>query len=212
MRILFLLTVSSLMFQQPQVTSAAEDFANTNVQQIHIDALGIPAALREVSRQTHVTIGLEMDVVMGTESRIIFDFPGGTISDLAKRCTSLVEGASWKIMDGRSIVIVKSGKASLLSRARISYPGVENATRQQVWSDLSNRPEIGKWLHDEGCSRLALLSGHEWRGDTPTITIPKAELKLEDILDRAASSASGVSWSVLQNSRDGQCEIIITLW
>ncbi len=198
--------------------SYAQNFADRRVAAIRIEELGVPAVLREVSRQAQVTIGLEMDLIMGKEKRIELNFPGGPIADLANMCASLLQGASWKTVDDRSIVISQPGKASVLAAVSMEYPGFTNATREKVWSDLmwsdhlSNRPEIEGWLRSEKCGALTLLRGHEWQGDGQTISIPRGSISLEHLLATAASSSDSHYWSILKNTREGQCEILVTLW
>jgi len=197
--------------------SMAQNLVDKRVEAMHIEELGISGVLREVSKQTNLTIGLEMDLIIGKEKRISFDFHGGTVADLANLCTSLLQGASWRIVDGRSIVISQPGKALLLAELPIEFSGVINATRRQIWfdlmwSDLSNHPEIEGWLRSENCRRLALLGGHEWQGDSQSISIPKGMISLEHLLAVAAESSDVHYWSVLKNTREEQCEIILTLW
>jgi hypothetical protein len=198
--------------------SLAQNLADKQVEAMHIEELGVPAVLHEISRQAHVTIGLEMDLILGKERHVELNFPGGTITDLANMCTSLLQGASWKIVDNRSIVISQPGKASLLAAVPIQYAGVTNATRQQVWSELiwsdhlSNRPEIEAWLRSERCGTLTLLRGHEWQGDRQTISIPRGSMSLGRLLATAASSSDTYYWSILKNTRDERCEIVVTLW
>lgn len=138
----YTVVASLLLFGNVLRVSAANDFTSSRVQGIHVRGLGVSAVLREVSRETHVTVGLETDLIMGEESQIKLDFPGGTITELAKTCTSLLQGASWRIVDGKSVVISQPGKASTLASVLINSSGTKNATRQQVWSDLSREPEI----------------------------------------------------------------------
>jgi hypothetical protein len=198
--------------------SFAQDLTDKRVEAMHIEELGVPAALREISRQANVTIGLEMDLMLGKEQHIQLNFPGGTITDLANMCTSLLQGASWKIVDNRSIVISQPGKASVLSAVSIEYAGVTNATRQKIWSGLvwsdhlSNHPEIEDWLRAEKCTTLTLLRGHEWHGDRQTISIPRGSMSLERLLATAASNSDAHYWSILKNTREEQCEILVTLW
>jgi len=177
---------SLLLFGNVLRVSAANDFTSGRVQEVHVRGLGVPAVLREISREAHVTIGLEMDLIMGKESQIKLDFPGGTITELAKICTSLLQGASWRIVDGKSIVISQPGKASTLASVLINSSGTKNATRQQVWSDLSRKPEIKSWLRSEGCVDLSLLTGHEWIGDSAAISFPKGTMSVETLLSMAA--------------------------
>lgn len=196
-----------------QRAAAVSYLSDAPVQAVHAEGLGVASVLREVSRETNMTIGLEMDLVLGQESHVRLDFPGGTISDLATMCATLVKGGAWRIIDSHNIVISAPGEASELASIPISHPGASSSTRRQVWSDLSSRPEITNWLSHAGCRRSELFTGHEWQGDAPRISITRRTMTLEQLLNSAAAaSANDHFWSVLKNTREGQCEVIITLW
>ncbi len=168
---------------------AANDLRGRIVPSMHIEGLGVPAVLQEVAIHANLTIGLEMDVRMGTENHVTINFPGGTIADLANRCTSLLRGASWRITGHRGIIITQPGEASSLAAMHIQYAGITKATRQQVWSGLLHSSEFEGWLHSSGCRSSDLLRGHEWEGDRPSIFIPKDSLSLETLLDTATASS-----------------------
>ncbi len=79
--------------------------------------------MHQVSDQTQLTIGVELDVVMAKAGHVELDFPGGTVADLAEKCTALMHGTSWKIVNNRSLFIFSPGKATAISELQIQHPG-----------------------------------------------------------------------------------------
>lgn len=191
---------------------AFENLVSKRIEPVHVQRLGLPSVLRDVANQTKVIFGLEADVVMGKEKMIDFVFEGGTVADLATKCASLLDNGAWKVIDNRSIIIMQPGKASSLAFVHIQYPRLAQVTRREMWSDIASRPEISNWMQSSGCRRLDLLRGYEWRGDQPSITIPSGLTTLGEALETAAFSSNLYYWSILVNSREGQCETNITLW
>jgi hypothetical protein len=212
MKTIFLIVISLLLFDKSPNLSFGQSFGDRRIEAMHVEELGVPAVLREVSRETGLSIGVEMDVLFGTEKRIEFNFPGGTLTDLARFCAALIPNASWRIANDRTLVFSESGDATILAAVPLNYPGVSSVTRKQVWSDLANRPELENWLHSHNCQRLDIFRGYEWRGDRPSISIPKGKISLEDLLETAAINSDARYWSILRNTRENKCEIIITLW
>ncbi len=109
------------------------------------------------------------------------------------------------------------GKHCFLGNCQLNSPGLPTLLVGRFgfdlkWSDLSNHTEIEGWLRSQNCRRLALLGGHEWQGDSQSISIPKGMISLEHLLAIAAESSDVHYWSILKNTREEQCEIILTLW
>jgi hypothetical protein len=187
-----------------------EDFSKQTVQVLHVGGWGLADVMRQVADQTHLTIGVELDVDVPMAGHLELEFPGGTVADLASKCAALMHGASWRIVNNRSLFIYLPGKATSLSEQRIEYPGMSQARRQQVWEDLSNRPEIDNWMQKNGCKRQDIFIGDFWRGDKPTISIPAGIITLGDMLEIASSESTRHFWKILENSHEGQCLISIS--
>ena len=67
-------------------------------------------------------------------------------------------------------------------------------------------------MRDERCKEMNLFRGYEWAGDSPTITIPARNLTLEQAMALAVRQSGRFYWSVLDNLREGQCEVSVTVW
>jgi hypothetical protein len=186
------------------------DFSKQTVQAIHVEGWGLDEMMHQVADKTHLAIGVELDVVVAKAGHFELDFPGGTVSDLASKCAALMHGASWRIVNNRSLFIYLPGKATSLSEQRIQYPGMSQARRQQVWEDLSNRPEIDNWMQKSGCKRQDIFIGDFWRGDKPTISIPAGTITLGDMIEMASSQSTRHFWSIVNDSNNGACLIAIS--
>jgi hypothetical protein len=205
-------SVVLLPFLGGSIGFGQQDFSKQTVQALHIEGWGLADVMSKVASQTQITIGVELDVVMGTEGHVELNFDGGTVADLAQKCVALTQGVSWKIVNNHSLLIYLPGRATSFSATQVQYHGVTGATRRQVWEDLSDHPEIESWLRSKNCKRMNIWSGDPWRGDGPSISIPRGGITLGDILETAASKSDNHFWSILGNSREGQCEMWISLW
>jgi hypothetical protein len=190
-----------------------EDFAKHPVPALDLEGFGLLEVMHHIADQTHLTIGVERDVVMAKAGHLELDFPGGTVADLAVKCAALMQGASWKIVNNRSLLVYIPGKAASLSALRIQYPGIVQATRHDLWEDLSNHREVDSWLQKNGCKREEIWMGDRWRGDGPGISIPSGSITLGDLLETAANQSDDHFWSITKNSSDGQqCGVSIWIW
>jgi hypothetical protein len=179
---------------------------------LHAEGLGVPQIIRNVAWKTQVVFGLEANVVFGSETTISFDFRGGTIRQLADQLAALLPGASWREIDGAGIVIFRDSKASELAKTQITFWGANKATLRQTWEMLTAEPELKALMRDKGCKEMNLFRGHEWEGDTPIITIPAGNPTLEHVAALAASKSGRFYWSILDNLREGQCEVSVAVW
>jgi len=212
MRALCIAAISVLTLAAGTLGSEQGDFSTMKVRSMHVEGWGLSGVMQQVANQENLTVGIEMDVVMGAEGHVTLDFDEGTVAQLAEKSAALVKGTSWKILNNRSILLYKTGKAEGFAGLKIEYPGQIDATRRQVWEDLSNRAEMQKWLSLEGCKRQDIFRRNEWAGDKPSITIPKGTFSLGEILETATIQSDRHFWSILSNTREGQCEIFTTLW
>jgi hypothetical protein len=186
------------------------DFSKQTVEAVHVEGWGLADVMRQVADRTHLTVGVELDVVMAKAGHFELDFPGGTVADLASKSAALMQGASWKIVRNRSLLIYLPGKATSLSSVRLQSHGVAGATRRQTWVDLPNHPEIDDWLHKNECKREEIFVGDFSRGDRPTISVPGGTITLGDMIETASSESALHFWSILEDSHEGQCLISIS--
>jgi hypothetical protein len=212
MRRILVSTLALLALAGGSLGFGQDNFSGQTVHALHVEGWGADDVLRRVATQADLKIGLELDVVMGKEGHVELDFAGGTVTDLAVKCAALVPGGSWKIVNDRSLLIYVPGKATSFSALRIGYPARSHATRRQIWDDLSNRAEIADWLQPKDCKQMEIWSSDRWRGDGMTISMPSGPMNLGDVLEIASSQSNNHYWSILANSRAGQCEIWMTLW
>ncbi len=186
--------------------------APTTIPAMHIEGLGVPEVLRKAAEQANVQIGLEADVIYGKEKRESLDFHGGTIVQFAEECAALLEGASWKISSGNGILLSRPSKAAKVGQTNINYPGISNATRKQVWYSLLHQPVLEQALASSSCTRLDGFWGSEWKGDQPTISISPGARSLQEIMQITLAQSDRHYWNILNNIRNGQCEVIIQAW
>lgn len=95
-RLAFTLYVVSCMHGAAALDS--DLFMTKSVRPFHAAGLGVPSVIKDISSITGIIIGLEADVIFGKESRIQFDFPGRTVEDLARRCATLIDQGTWKVL------------------------------------------------------------------------------------------------------------------
>lgn len=203
--ILFAFCAATLMHAQA-------DLARQSVPALQIEGWGLEDVMHQVASKTQLTIGLELDLVMGTEGHVKLDFPGGTVTELADKCAALMPGVSWKIVYNRSLLLYLRGKATALSEQKIEFDGVTNATHEQVWRLLMQNTKFNEWLEAQACKSWFDLGGGRSQQDRAVISIPSGQISIGDLLESAAVQSSKHFWSLLGNTRNGQCEVWIALW
>ncbi len=183
------------------------------VQPCHIEQAGGYNALAEISAKSNTVIGVDAVVDYKTEPSIAFDFPDGTLADLLDMFLSQAPGYRWDETD-EGVVHVSNGDRDLsaLKNLAISYPGAEKKTREEIWEDLANRPEISDWLKSAHCMRQEFFNGKEFRNHNGRISIPPGPVTLSQLLDKVAADSGENYWSILKTNPDGSCRISIHLW
>jgi len=191
----------------------AESAYRKHVGPCHIEQAGGYNALVEISAKSKTEIGVDAVVDYKTEPSIAFDFPGGTLADLLDMFLSQAPGYRWDETDDGVIHVSRSDHdLSALKNLAISYPGAENKTREEIWEDLANRPEISDWLKSAHCMRQEFFNGKEFRNHNGRISIPPGSVTLSQLLDKAAADSGENYWAILKSNSDASCRISIHLW
>lgn len=177
----------------------------------HIEQFGAYNALADISQRANLPIGLD-EVQPIVEPSIAFDFPGGTVAELLDMFTSNVPGYEWRQGQDNLIHVARRGSHVSLLDAVLYYPGARDMTRQEIWQDLSSRPEISAWLAANRCSRNELRSGKEFRSHNDPISIDSGAQTLEHLLDEVATKSGENFWAVLQSAPSKPCRVDIILW
>ena len=191
----------------------AESAYRKHVGPCHIEQAGGYNALVEISAKSKTVIGVDAVVDYKTEPSIAFDFPGGTLADLLDMFLSQAPGYRWDETDDGVIHVSRSDHdLSALKNLAISYPGAENKTREEIWEDLANRPEISDWLKSAQCTRQEFFNGKEFKNHNGRISIPPGSVTLSQLLDKVAADSGENYWSILKSNSDASCRISIHLW
>jgi|SRR5277367_6278947 len=191
----------------------AESAYRKHVGPCHIEQAGGYNALVEISAKSKTVIGVDAVVDYKTEPSIAFDFPGGTLADLLDMFLSQAPGYRWDETDDGVIHVSRSDHdLSALRNLAISYPGAENKTREEIWEDLANRPEISDWLKSAQCTRQEFFNGKEFKNHNGRISIPPGSVTLSQLLDKAAADSGENYWAILKSNSDASCRISIHLW
>lgn len=109
-------------------------------------------------------------------------------------------------------MIEEPGEATDLGKLSIRTSGQSQVTRYAVWTLLESTPELKYWLGSHDCRRTELFRGSEWKNDKAAINIPTAIVTLNSLLEMSTTESGVHSWSILKNTREGACEIYISLW
>jgi hypothetical protein len=189
---------------------AAADAVTASTKKIggcHIEQFGVYNALSEISKKAGVTIGVNA-IEPEKEVTIIFDFPGGTVADLLNMFQSKAPNYKWEEENGIIHVSRNDARVSLTDVV-MSYPGAVQRTREQIWEDIAQRPEISAWMNSAHCSRGELFHGKEFRNHNNPIDIVPGSITLAELLDQVAVKSGAGYWAVLQSSDSGACRIYI---
>jgi hypothetical protein len=177
----------------------------------HIEEFGVDNALRDITFKVNVAIGFD-EVISAKETTLVFDFAGGTVSDLFNAFVQQVPGYSWREENDGVIHVFRDSGHIPLSDVTMSYPGALNKTRRAIWEDIANRPEITAWLDSAHCSRGELFNGKEFRDHNNPISIPYGVMTLGELLDKVAIKSGVNFWTILQASGTAPCQVYIKLW
>jgi hypothetical protein len=119
---------------------------------------------------------------------------------------------AWKEVPGGIIHVSRKDHEVSLTNVAISYPGAYNKTREQIWEDIAERPEVLAWMNSAHCSRGDLFNGKEFRNHNEPISVDESFLTLAQLLDGAAVKSGVNYWAVLQSPSNDPCRIYIKLW
>lgn len=196
----------------PLATAGDVSVSTKRLPPLHIEQAGVYEAIADISAKINVPIGFE-GILPKTAPTIAIDFPGGTVADLFDSLVSQLHDYSWRETE-RGIIHVTQNNAHIsLLDVVIAYPGANNKTRQQIWEDLSKRPELSAWLSSTGCSRREYFHGAEFRNHNSPISLPAGSLTLQQLLDDVTIKSGENYWAVLQTAPStNTCEISIMLW
>lgn len=185
---------------------------NKRVGPCRIEQAGVYHALAEISTKTNIPIGVEA-VLPTSEPNIVINFPGGTAADLLNALVALAPDYTWSETEQGIVHVSRGGAHITLLDVVMSYPGADNKTRQQIWEDLANRPEISAWMNSADCTRGELFQGGEFKAHNAPISIPPGEITVRQLLDEVLLKSGQNYWAVLQSaSSTTSCRIAILLW
>jgi hypothetical protein len=187
-----------------------EKVSMKRVPALHIEQFGAYNALAEISQKAGVAVGVS--AVQNKESTITFDFPGGTVADLLNMFVSQVPDYAWEENDRGVFHVFRLNNRVSLVNVWLSYPGALKKTRKEIWSDITNRPEISNWLSTNGCTRGEIFTGNEFRDHNDPISIEAGSVTLEQLLDEVAVKSGVNYWAVLQSTSKRPCSVDIILW
>lgn len=176
----------------------------------HIEQFGAYHALAEIAQKADVAIGVDA-IQPEEEPTIIFDFPGGTVSDLLNMFVSQAPDYRWR--EGRDGIVHVSRRDAHVSLVDValSYPGARDKTRQEISEDISKIPEVAAWLSSNHCSRDQFSHGGEFRSNNTPISIASGPLTVEQLLDEVALNSGANYWAVLRTPSSGPCRVTIIL-
>jgi hypothetical protein len=181
-----------------------------HVDAFHIEQFGVYHALAEISQKAGIGIGVDA-VQPDHEPTIVFDFPGGTVSDLLNLFLSQGPEYEWHESQSSMIHVSRRGSHVSLLDVQLSLQSSQKATRQEISEGLNSIPEITNWLNSNRCSRDQFTQGGEFRTHNDPISLPARTLTLEELLDEIALRSGSNYWAVLQNHTDGACHVTILM-
>jgi hypothetical protein len=193
------------------VAASAESTSNKRIGDCRIQEAGAYNALAEISQKARVVIGVEA-IQPEKEPTIALDFPGGTVADLLNAFTTQAPDYRWEEIDNGILHVFRSGAHVSLVDVVIFYPGASNRTREEIWQDLAQRPEIAAWMRSNHCSRREFFQGKEFRDHNERISIASGPLSVAQLLDEVAVKSGENYWAVLQSPPGTECHVAVMLW
>lgn len=205
------LVAASLFLLYGYAATQVEMASARKVAACHIEQFGVYHALAEISEKTGIPIGVDA-VQPEKEQSIMIDFPGGTLADLLNEFVSQAPDYRWAD-DARGIIRVsRTGAHVTLLDVVMAYGGADRKTRQEVWKDIADRPEVTAWMEANHCSRREFFHGREFKDHNDPISLAPGSLTLAELLDEVAVKSGENRWAVLQSPPDHPCTVAIILW
>ena len=175
---------------------------------------GADDATRKIADCAKIPIGVEYVFIHEIERTISIDFGGGTAAELMNQFAQQAPEYSWKD-DGTVIHVFQKAAHVPIADVLMAYPGAQQKTRQEIWEDIQNRPEINRWMETFRCDRQELMSGTEFSQNNDRITVEPGQLTLAQLLDAVIIKSGDNHWviSLSRPRRPGDtCKITIFLW
>jgi len=190
----------------------ASRISDKHVAACHIEQFGVDNTVREIADLAHVPIGVESVFDPKTEPKIKIHFRGGRLANLLDRLVSQAPEYRWTEDDG-IIHVLWHGAHLPLANVAMSYPGVRDKTKLEIWQDLAARPEVKAWLDSNHCSRQEAFSITGATGTTPhvRISIEAGSITLARLLDQAAIKSGENFWKIVQSPPGKPCVVGIFL-
>jgi len=188
-----------------------KQLASRTIGKMHIESFGAAGALFWVSQDAHVPVGVEAVFDHDTEPTVDIDFPGGTVADLLNMVVSQAPEYRWIEDEGIVHAYWKSTHLPI-GDIMISYPGVRNKTREQVWDEIVKRPEVSGWLDANHCERNDFFTGKEFRNHNGPISIEPGSRTLAQLLDEVAIKSGENYWAIIQTPETKPCRVNLRLW
>lgn len=186
--------------------------ANDRVEEFHVGAATAHDALRDIARRANVVIGVE-GVQPEKESRIDFDFPGGTVAELLDGFVSQSPDYRWEEVRPGIIHVSRKGAHVSLTDVVVSYPGAHNKNRREMWLELAMRPEVSAWMRSSNCRRGDIFHAKQFQGYRGLISIPSGSVTVAQLLDEVAQQSGVNYWAVLQSPlTDRSCNVFVLVW
>ena len=168
--------------------------------------------LTEISEKANIAIGVEA-VQPEEEPTVVLEFPGGTVADLLNMFVAQVPDYTWQEASSGIIHVARANAHISLLDVVMAYPGASKKTRQQIWEDITQRPEVSVWMKSNNCLRGELFHGGEFRVHNDPISIAPGALTVEQLLDDVSLKSGDNYWAVLQSPRSNNpCRVSIILW
>lgn len=214
-RLSFCLFILSLILQSTVFNSfygarSAEKTSRLPAGPMHIEEYGTYNAAEEISEKAHIAIGVEA-IQPAKERTVVLNFQGGTVGDLLNMLTATSQDYSWDETEGGVIHLARTGARVALLDVTISYPGAYKKTRQEIWENITDIPEISAWMKSNACSRQQFLNGKEFKKYNDPIYIAPGSMTVRQLLDTVAVKSGSNYWAVLQSPpTTGDCHI--TIW
>lgn len=179
---------------------------------MHIEQYGVYHAASEIAEKARVVIGIDL-VLPEKEPTIALDFHGGTLADLLDLLVSKVPDYRWQEGEDGVIQFFRAGSRVSLMDVIMSYPGAKKKTREEIWKDLSNRPEILAWLKSNNCSRQEYLTGKEFKWNNVPISIDPGPISVRELFDQVTLKSDSKTWLVLESPLSTRpCTVALMLW
>jgi hypothetical protein len=155
---------------------------------------------------------LKVGVRPENETKITFDFPGGTVADLLNKFVAQYPDYRWREEHGAIHVFRKEGHVSLTDGS-LSYPGSTNLTRLELWLDLYERPEIRAWMNSTNCRPEGPVPVRQLKPDKRPISIAPGSITVAQLLDEVAHRSGANYWAVLQSPPSRRlCHVSVITW